>query len=237
MWNISWNACSHSASQDISRLLWNAKTYKSSQPFPEPHKSTPHPPFLSFRLMLTCSDLLHLGLSSGIFLHAFQSKLYTYLWLPSCALHAQCNSCPLTGPNNISWKVQITKLLFMEFLQASSDFNTALSKYFLSITSSQIISICILSFTWETKFHNRKNQEVKVLCILTYTFVNRRQETLFWNARQQAFLEYNMLLISSWVQLLYVTYRRSQYFNFVTFWKTYSLTLYDDFVLLSEGEI
>jgi hypothetical protein len=90
----SWEANKSSASQEIPLILWNPKVHYSiyKQPTPVPILSHINPVHVSpshfWRSILILSSLLRLGLPSGLFPSASQTKT-RYVPLPS-PLRATC---------------------------------------------------------------------------------------------------------------------------------------------------
>jgi hypothetical protein len=121
-----WEANSHSASQEIPRLLWKPKVHYRVHNSPPlvPILSQLHPvhnlpPYLS---ILIISSHLHLGLPSGL-LPCFSTKKSVCIYI-SCACYMPRKSYPpwLDHHKNNCWTVQVMKLLIMQSSLASRHF-------------------------------------------------------------------------------------------------------------------
>jgi hypothetical protein len=70
---------------------------------------------------------------------------------------------------------------------------------------------------WATKFHTRIKQPARVLCILIFTFSDcKLEDKRFCIEWQQAFPDFNLLLISSWMEFWFVVVA-PKYLNRYTF--------------------
>jgi hypothetical protein len=116
----SWEANRSSASQEISRVLWNLKVHyrahKCPPPLPILSQIDPiHVPYpTSRRSILILSSHLSLGLPRGLLSSSFPPKPCTHLTSP--LLHKRYMPCPsqcslFDHPHNIWWGVQSIKLL------------------------------------------------------------------------------------------------------------------------------
>jgi hypothetical protein len=120
-----WEATSCSASQEIPHLLWNSKVHYSI------HKSPPLVPILSHinpvHTLTSCFLKIHYSsiyayvFQWGIFPSSFPTKIVVCI---SHLSHDCCMPNPTHYPwfdhsNNIWWRVQIIKLLIMQFSPAS----------------------------------------------------------------------------------------------------------------------
>jgi hypothetical protein len=87
----SWEANSHSAVQKIPSLLWNQKVHllcsqkHTTEAYPEPDESSPHPHVLFFKFILILSYVC-LGLPSSLFPLGFLTNIYAV----SYTMHAKC---------------------------------------------------------------------------------------------------------------------------------------------------
>jgi hypothetical protein len=96
----------------------------STGPYPEPDQSSPYHPILSLvRSILMLSTYLHLGLPSGFFPLAFPPI--------SCMYSSSPHSCYMPRPSHPPWcthtnyiwqRVQVMKLLIMQFFPTSCHF-------------------------------------------------------------------------------------------------------------------
>jgi hypothetical protein len=157
------------------------------------------------------SSHLRLGLPSGLFRTGFTTKaLYTFLSSPMpCPLHSPW----LDLPNDIWEWVQIMKFLILQLSSFSRHIIPLRSKY-----SSQTLSVYARPLVWETKFRTHtKNWHnyVFFFIFLTFTFLDSRQDDKrLWTEWLQAFPEFSLLLISSWIQ--FWSLNVAKYLNFAT---------------------
>jgi hypothetical protein len=94
----------------------------STCPYPEPHHSSLHHPILiSSRSILILSTSLRLGLPSGLFPSRFPTNnLYAFLFPRSCYMPRPSHP-PRLDHSNYTWRrVQITKLLVVQFSPSST---------------------------------------------------------------------------------------------------------------------
>jgi hypothetical protein len=100
---------------------WALSSARSIQPI------SPHP--ISLRFILMLSSHLSLGLPSGLYPPGFTTKILTCIHLlPMRAI------CPAPHPppdhsNHVWWKVQVMKLLTMQFYPTSYHFIPLRSRY------------------------------------------------------------------------------------------------------------
>jgi hypothetical protein len=82
-------------------------------------------------------------------------------------------------------------------------------------------SVYVLLLVWETKYHTHRKQRVRLCLFFILIFKSlkrRRQDRRFWAEWYQTFPEFNMLLISLWMQFWFATIV-PKYLNFTTFSK------------------
>jgi hypothetical protein len=116
------------------------------------------------RSILILSPHLHIGLSSDLFPLAFAPKPYMHSSYP----HPCYMPCPSHPPwpdhsNYIWWRVQVMKLLIMEFLQTliiSSLFGQTIS----SEPCIQMPTAYVRPSSAETKFHTQQNYRAHIIC-------------------------------------------------------------------------
>jgi len=112
----SWEANSHSSSQEIPHLLWDMKVHYRVCKSPPLARilSQMHPvhtlPPVSLRSILILSCHLRLDLPSGLFPLDFQTEI-----LPAFLIsYVCCMLRPSPHTNNTWWRVQVMKLLIMQ---------------------------------------------------------------------------------------------------------------------------
>jgi hypothetical protein len=110
--NPSWEANTHSATQETPRSLWNRVKKTATAPYPKPHESSPHLP--TVRSILTSTSHPLLGLQSGLFPSISPTK-YCLVSHHSHACYVPRRSHPpwFDHPNIIWWSVQVMKLLWI----------------------------------------------------------------------------------------------------------------------------
>jgi len=133
--SASWEDDSHSASQEIPRLLCNPKVhYRFHKDLPliptliKKHPVRPYHP-ISLWFILILSFHQHLSLPSGFFPSDFPTKMYEFIISP---MHVTCPTnlhlLDFDHPNNIWWSIQITKLFITQSSPASRIFFPVKSK-------------------------------------------------------------------------------------------------------------
>jgi hypothetical protein len=120
--------------------------------YPELHQSNPHHP-ISPRSNLILSTHLRLGLPSGLFLSGFlASNLNAFLFSTHSCYMARPSRLPRLDRSNYTWRrVQITKLLVMQFSPFSRYSFPLRSKIFLSTLFSNTLSLCSTKFRTHTE--------------------------------------------------------------------------------------
>ena len=136
----SWKANPFSASQEISRILWNLIVYyhihKCLPPVPILSQIDPghtHTHTTSLRPVLILTSHLRLGLPSGHFPSGFPTKVpYTYTsTIPhTCYIPRPSHYSRIDHTNNIGWGEKIIKLLCMYFFPFPCHFVPLRLKYF-----------------------------------------------------------------------------------------------------------
>jgi len=115
----SWENNQLSANQEIPCIYWNPKfhyrIHKCPPPVPLIQIDPVHAPtFYFLRSILILSSHLRLGLPSGLFPSGFTTKtLYTSSLHHTCYMPRRSHSSRFDHPNNVWWRVQIIKLIFM----------------------------------------------------------------------------------------------------------------------------
>jgi hypothetical protein len=130
----SWGAANRAATQELPSILWSPdvqyRAHKSSALVRATLiQSTPSHP-ISLSSILIVSTHLRLGLPSSLFFWlSHQYSICIPLLPPSC--YMPCPSHPpwLDHSTYTWWRVQVTKLLIMQFSAASCHFTPLWSKY------------------------------------------------------------------------------------------------------------
>jgi len=161
----SWEASSHSASQEIPHLLWNLKVHYRL------HKSPSLVPVLSqMHPLYTFPNYFPKIHSKTIFLFTTRSYAWSLHFKFSdqnlvsishlshaCYMSQTSHSTSFDHPNNIWWSVKVVKLIIIQSSPASCHFLPLKSKY-----SPQMPWIYVLPLVWETKFHTHTKQQVRL---------------------------------------------------------------------------
>jgi hypothetical protein len=129
--------------------------------------------------------------------------------------------CPTHPPwldhSNCTWR-RVMKLFFMQF--STSCHFIPFGPNILFSTLLNTLSLCSsLNVRVQVSHPYRTTGEIRVLYILLFTFLNsRREHESSWTEQYQAFSDFNLHLISSWIQFWFVTVV-PKYLNYATFSK------------------
>jgi len=160
----SWESNRFTRRQEIPCILWNPNVhygvYKCPPPVPVLSQiSLFHVPLSTFlRSILVLFSNLCLDPPSGLFPSGFPTNtLYTPLLSPiRAACLAQSHYSRFYNPNNKGWRVQIIKLLIMQFSPLPYYLVRLRPDILLSTLFSKTLSL-LSSWMWETMFHTPKN--------------------------------------------------------------------------------
>jgi hypothetical protein len=191
--HMPWNSLQcHTALKCIKKFCWEDSSLKSSPSqipalygswrfiimftrdshcsLHEPDESCSH----SSTLFLLDAFLLSMLRSSKWFL-PFRFSDYNFICIShlSCLPHTPPPHPPwFDYPNNTWWRMQIMKVLIMQFSPSSCYFLPLGANILLSTLFSST-SIYVLPLMWETKFHTSTKQQVSiVLYILIFMFLD-----------------------------------------------------------------
>ena len=104
---------------------------------------------------------------------------------------------------NIGWGDQIIKLLTMALLPLLCYFVPLI---FSSAPNSETFSAYVPPLMWVTKFHTHTNVTQNYISIFLnlYIFDSKLEDKRYFTERYHAFRDFNLFLISSWIELCFV---------------------------------
>jgi hypothetical protein len=139
------------------------------------------------------------SLSFGI---SHQILLHFSVLFPARHMPRSPHSPWFDPPNDTCGWVQIMKPLLVQLSPFSSHFIPIWSKYLLRTLFSYTLSLCSSLNMRDPVSHPYKiTGRILVLYILTFTFLDSRgEDKRLWTEWQQAFPEFSLLLISSFMQ-------------------------------------
>jgi hypothetical protein len=140
--------------------------------------------------------------------------------------HSCYMPCPSHTPSldhsNYTWRrVQVMKLLIMQFSPTSCHFSSLRAKYFTQHhVHSRTLSLCSSFNVREQVSHPYKTKgKIIVLYSLIFMFLDsRREDKGFWTEWYQVLPKFSLFLISSWIKFWFVTVV-PKYLNCATFSK------------------
>jgi hypothetical protein len=119
----SWEADSHSASQEIPRLLWNPKVhyrvYNSPPFFPLLRQMNPVHDFPPYFRKIHSNIILPSTPRSSEWSPPFRFSDQNFVWTFPYVLHAPQSHLPSFDRPNMSWSVKVMRLLIMMSSPAS----------------------------------------------------------------------------------------------------------------------
>jgi hypothetical protein len=124
----SWEAASHSATEELPNILWNPKVHYRVDKSPplwslswaRPIQSIPPQP-ISLRSIFISYIHLRLGLPSGLFPSCFPTNILYAVLSHSCYMPCSCH--PWHDHSNYTWRsVQVMKLPIMQLPVTSCQF-------------------------------------------------------------------------------------------------------------------
>jgi hypothetical protein len=146
-------------------------------------------------------------------LQAYQPKFCSHFSSSPCVLHAPpISSSLIWSPDNIWQRIQIMKLLNMQFSPASCHFILLRSKYSPQLP---VLKLCSSLNVRDQVSHPYKTSKIIVLYILVFIFLDKHMGRYKILDCMKAS---SLLLMSSWMQF-WVVYVVPIYLNCSTFWK------------------
>jgi hypothetical protein len=131
-----------------------------------------------------------------------QNLIKFYLLSHACRMPRPPHSPSLDLPNDIWWWVQIMKFLIVQLPPFPRHLIPLRSKYSSQNLLSNTLSLCSsVSVRDQVSHPYITSGRIMVFYILTFTFLDsRRDDKRLWTEWKQAFPEFSILLISSWIQ-------------------------------------
>ena len=175
-------------------------------PCPEPDQSSPllHP--TSWSSILILSSHLSLGLPRGLFLSVFPTKTLYTSPLPYMCYMPRPSLLVLTIRIIFGEEYRLLTSPLCSFLHSSVTSSLLVPHILLSTLFSNILNLrSSLNVSDHVSHPHKPTGKIIVLYFLIFTFLNSKLvDKRFCTEWKQAFPDFNLLLISSWIEFCFV---------------------------------